>query len=154
MSNVASQLEDIRMRTLELRAEILTDELDSARKAHERSKCVYLGNFESGWSITVKTLNSIYEIKVLKPKELQIEVRGGEFFKEPEIVVFWGSRHISGGSPISRGFFAFGGHMEFGRYGDKPPVITTKVESFFVYDSKGDRVVIGSLIGKLGTMNF
>jgi hypothetical protein len=78
---------------------------------------------KSGTKITIRTLNSTYEMEVGE-QENEVLIQGGEYFSQPQIVHFCGSTW--GGSAICLGWIGYGMHMEL--YWDDKKLTTSAVQ--------------------------
>ncbi len=84
--------------------------------------------------LSVRTLNSVYDIIIVHPSTAEVLVRGGDFFPEHTPAVLAGSS--LGGSFLKLHGIYIGFRIEF--HVDRTPIITTRVQSIAMSVEESD----------------
>lgn len=101
---------------------------------HEWTEGLQIDTLQELDTLSVRTLNNVYEIIVLHPLTAEVLVRGGKFFPEYTTAVLAGSS--LGGSFLKLHGIYVGFRMELHR--DHEPIVTSPVQSIRMVEEGSD----------------
>jgi hypothetical protein len=101
---------------------------------HEWTEGLQIDTLQELDTLSVRTLNNLYEIIVLHPRTAEVLVRGGKFFPEYTTAVLAGSS--LGGSFLKLHGIYVGFRMELHR--DRDPIVTSPVQSIRMVEEESD----------------